>query len=128
VISSGASRWAPWVRCRGWRLVTVPSMTEVVTMRKSEAEIASASTDAAWESKATTRTKPAATTATASIQAFRRQRAGTREGECGGAAAQSAVETAQGAGRRACTHGCRRAQGRRGPRSRISPGSAPATH
>ena len=61
---------------RGASLLTVPSTTELVTIKKSEAEIANASTVAA--SKATTRRKPAATTATASIEAFRVRDQGRR--------------------------------------------------
>ena len=61
---------------RGASLLTVPSTTELVTIKKSEAEIANASTVAA--SNITTRRKPAATTATASIEAFRVRDQGRR--------------------------------------------------
>ena len=71
---------------RGASLLTVPSTTELVTIKKSEAEIANASTVAA--SKATTRRKPAATTATASIEAFRVR--GTTQGRRGETAVKAA--------------------------------------
>ena len=80
--------------------LTVPSTMELVTIKKSEAEIANASTVAA--SKATTRRKPAATTATASIEAFRvrdQGRVGTRP--------RSKLRRAQGA-RRALTYSAER--------------------
>ena len=81
---------------RGASLLTVPSTTELVTIKKSEADIAKASTVAA--SKATTRRKPAATTATASIEAFRVR--GIRDA---GARPRSKLRRVQGA-RRALTY------------------------
>ena len=73
--------WSAWgcvlgASARGASLLTVPSTTELVTIKKSEAEIANASTVAA--SNITTRRKPAATTATASIEAFRVRDQGRR--------------------------------------------------
>ena len=95
--------WSAWgcvlgASARGASLLTVPSTTELVTIKKSEAEIANASTVAA--SKATTRRKPAATTATASI---RRSGSGTRDRD----AARSKLRRAQGA-RRALTYSAER--------------------